>query len=384
MKKSNVFVAISVVFLSFMIIFYGSRLVYFYTIDHADQKLGESTLLSVLQTKSYDKEIVKEGKALYYAGNVLNNYVFYSNRYYRVISFGENIVLIDDVVSTILPYNDIEEWLRTTYRNSLIDSEQYITDITILSSVDYQKIDTGNNYIKGSFFWLKDNKYLNEKGNIFDSNDGLYGVKAVLKLKDDVLYYGGTGTYYDPYFIDMEDAHTFNETQAGIIRNGSYIKYSDKVWRVIDTGDAYKLVLNELLDERRFSKTTNIFDLKDSKGVAYYLNKTFIDELDTDLLVKGKFNIGSFNNSYKDTLDDTVEAYVGLMGIGDLFISDLDNYYTLTNTGIKNTVYKVTNGKLYADEYKSKNAIRPVVYMKKDVKIVNGFGTLESPFEVEK
>ena len=385
MKKGNIFIAISIVFLGFMLIFYGSRMIYFYTSSRAEQKLGETGLASVLQSKSYDKAIKSEDKTLYYVGSVLNNYVYYSNRYYRILSFNDDsITLIDDAVSTILPYDDIDEWLDNVYYNSLLEPDKYLSDVSLLSKDQYYKADNGSNFLKGNFFWLDDQSYVNDKGNIMDNDDGIYGVRVVVTLKNSVLYYGGTGTYFDPYFIDDIDAQEFNGIQASDIRIGSYIKFSDKVWRVIEIGDTIKLALSETIGEYSFSKTTNVYSLKDKNGIAYYLNDTFLDELNWDYLVKKPFNIGTFKNSYSDTTSSTVNAYVGMMNIGDLYILDTDNYYTLVNTGVKNTVYKVVKGKLYADSYKSKNSIRPVINIIKDIKVTDGMGTLESPFEVEK
>ena len=83
-----------------------------------------------------------------------------------------------------------------------------------------------------------------------------------------------------------------------------------------------------------------------------------------------------------DKYENEIEAYVGLLEIGDLFIDDVENTYTLTNTGIKNTIFKVVDGKLYSDRYSSENDVRPVIFLDSNIKILQGFGTLESPYEV--
>ena len=132
MKKTNVFITASLIFIISMVLIYGTRLIYFYKLSHADKKLGEVKFTTIINNKSYDTSISKEGKNLYYIGNVLNNYVYYSNRYFRIIGVENDRVILVDDISTILPFNnefdksDIYTWLNKTeeknsgiYYNSL-------------------------------------------------------------------------------------------------------------------------------------------------------------------------------------------------------------------------------------------------------------------------
>ena len=80
--------------------------------------------------------------------------------------------------------------------------------------------------------------------------------------------------------------------------------------------------------------------------------------------------------------EEDEDLYVGLLEIGDLYPNDLDNTYTLTNTGRKGTIFKVTNGRLYSDSYLTENEIRPVIYIDKALKPLSGYGTLDNPYEV--
>ena len=209
----------------------------------------------------------------------------------------------------------------------------------------------------------------------------MYGVRAVITLKSDVLYYGGTGTYYDPYFITLEDALTFDNASASQIKIGSYISYSDRVWRVIDNKDSLKIILNESIGKFKFSNLSNEFDLNNNDSIAYYLNNDFYNTLNKTYLVKENFNIGEFKTSYLDKYEQTINCYVGMTEIGDLFINDFNDYFTLIK-GNYNSVYKVLDGRFYLDSYKSENDIRPIIYLSNDINIIGGYGTLDSPFEV--
>lgn len=401
MKKENIFITISFIFIISLILFYGTRLVYFYKLTHTSEKLGETYFNTIIKNKSYDKSIISDGKNLYYSGNVLNNYLYYSNRYFRIVGLeNDNIILVDDSISTILPFNDINSWLNESiYYNSLYKPSELLTttktctdeecnnytesSVGIISLKQYKRANNNGNYLNNnSFYWLSDGTFINDKANILDNDEGLYGVRITITLKSDVLYYGGTGTYYDPYFIDLEDAYEFTNTKAETIKVGSYITYSDKTWRVIEISDNIKLALNDTIGNFAFSNLSNEFNLDDKSSIAYYLNNTFLNSLNKDLLVKGTLHTGSFTNSYLDKYKNTQEEYVGLMEIGDLFMYDVDNYFTLTNTGLRNTIYKVMSGKFYADSYKSENKIRPVIFLPKDINITSGYGTIDSPFEV--
>lgn len=404
MKKSTYFITISIIFLTFLVVYYGGRMIYFRSLTKRLEKVGEVTLAEVIKNKSYDTAIKTEDNKLYYQGNVLNNYVYYSNRYFRILGVEDDSILLVDEISTILPFetefgkSEIYTWLNDTYLKTLskqeklenmktcIDKEcstSVESKVGMLSFKQYEKANHLGNYLNNNnYYWLSDGSYINKEGSVIEHDDGLYGVRAVLKLKKEVSSYGGSGTYYDPYFIDLDDALTFANTEAHTMQVGSYISYSDKLWRVVDINDTIKVVLQDSIGKFKYSNNRNQFDMQDRTSIAYYLNHTFLDELDKKNMVEGPFSIGAFETSYLDQHKEQINAYVGLLELGDLFLNDKTDYFLLTNTGSKNTVYKVMNGMLYADSYQSANDIYPVIYLKKDINIKEGYGTLESPFVV--
>jgi len=407
MKKSTYFIIISSIFLSFLVVFYGGRLLYFRSLSKRLEKVGEVTLTEIIKSKIYDSSIQTEGDNLHYKGQVLNNYVYYSNRYFRVLGMEDGQVLLVDDVQTMLPFgdnfqdSDIYTWLNNKYIKTLLNYEEkldntetcfdkectnkVISKIGLLSSKQYEKANEKGNYLNsGKYYWLSDGSYIDKNGNIQEKDDGIYGVRGVIRLKKEVAYFGGTGTYYDPYFIDLEDAYAFAgaETQVDTIKIGSYILYSDKIWRVIDTTDTVKLLSQDSIGKLKYNSNHNLFDEKDKNSIAYYLNHTFLEGLDKTHLVEGVFHIGIFNTSFQDQYMETISTYVGLPEMGDLLLTDASNYFLLTNTGSKNTVYKVISGMLYADDYQNENEIYPVIHLNKNIKIKEGHGTKESPLIV--
>lgn len=429
----NIFIASSLIFIIIMIVVYGGRFLYYYKATHVVEEVGDTLLYSVVnKINSSNSQLKTSTDGTYYAGNVLNNYLYYSGRYYRILGVTNNKVrIVDAGISTILAYNndykesDIYNWLNYTientgiYYNSLYKPEEFLdTTKTCLDSYASGTI-TCNNYIESSvgllsfndyiiakenvnyldidtYFWLsnknKSASWYVSSGNELDtttSTTSMYGVRAVLTLKEDVKYYGGSGTYYDPYTINNLDAtlvenseYTVYDVPLSDVSLGSYITYSDKVWRIIDNTDNIKLVAEESIGKYDFSTKTNDFNLNDKTGIAYYLNKTFYNTLNQDYLVKGKFYNESYSNSYFDKYDSNIEAYVGLLSVGDLFMGDYINSYTMTNTGSYKTIYEILDGRLYANTYKTENDIYPVIYITKDLVTKSGFGTKTEPYEV--
>ena len=51
MKKSTYFIIISSIFLSFLVVFYGGRLLYFRSLSKRLEKVGEVTLTEIIKSK---------------------------------------------------------------------------------------------------------------------------------------------------------------------------------------------------------------------------------------------------------------------------------------------------------------------------------------------
>lgn len=426
-RKEKIYIIVSIIFISFMILFYGGRFIYYYKTSHVVKESGQTLLADVIKSLSYNKTMIKEGENIYYSGKALNNYLYYSNRYYRIVGVEDNkVVLVDDSIATILKYNnpfeesDIYLWLNKkdensgVYYDSLDNPGEYLantitcidnysgSDITcenkveslvgLLSINQYIRAnnETGNYLNNDNYYWFvnrtseEENWYVNSDNEIdYTSKDNIYGVRPTITLKEDILYYGGTGTYYDPYFVNEDDMNSIENGIGTEIKYNSYINYSDNTWKVIGVyEDKYKLVLNNTLDKMVFSSRSNVYNISDNNSLASYLNNDFYNTLDKKYLVAGDFYIGSYDESYNNKYSNKVNANVGLLEIGDLYINDFTNSYTLINNGKGKNVYTVINGRLYADSYKNENLVRPVIYLSKNIKILSGNGNIDNPYEV--
>ena len=122
--------------------------------------------------------------------------------------------------------------------------------------------------------------------------------------------------------------------------------------------------------------------------ILFEIPNEFINEFENaDYLVPVSFNIGNYiptAHNYLDTYSNSVDAKVGMLSIGDFYISEYENIYTGTIYGrTKNTIYVInSNRKLYADLYTAKYRVRPVIGIDSSLKIVSGKGTKEFAYEI--
>ena len=109
-----------------------------------------------------------------------------------------------------------------------------------------------------------------------------------------------------------------------------------------------------------------------------------------DYLKKGYFYIGSFKTddySYKLTFESKINTYVGLYQVGELFINDYEDNFTLNglSDNMDNTIFVIDKDKkIYGDNITSKYKIRPVLYLDSNLKILKGTGKIDNKYEIGK
>ena len=119
------FVKLSIIFIGFMIILYGSRLIYFYISEHNKKTSKIETLIeNITSSKNLidNKDTMTKDKDTYYFyGKNPNNYIYYSGLMYRILYIKDSsIFAITDEVVTNLKFgstksfkdSNINEWLN--------------------------------------------------------------------------------------------------------------------------------------------------------------------------------------------------------------------------------------------------------------------------------
>lgn len=422
-KKEKIFRFCSVIFLSSLFIFFSFRLVYNYMKEQKANSLIDNGMLSTKIINNLKKENYLYNDNKYILKNLVeNNYVSYSGILWRIVSVDDGkIKLVSDENVTVLPFgknydeSNVIKWLNSTFKSNLTQPDLFITEfdscvnnvdkikksdcnnsknyVSLLSMNDYIDAGANNSYLNNNtYFWLSalnENEpwYVFDNGGLkTDSNNHIYGVRPVIVLND-IEYIYGNGTKSSPYIISNEPVDTLSEIELG-----SYIDYSGYTWKVVSKDEtSVKVVLStplKLNDEeikKIYSKKYNYYNLNDSTGIAYYLNHTFYNTLkDKKYLKKGDFYIGKFDTyDLEELYNEKVNAYVGLLTVGDIFVTQNIDMYLLSSVTDDNTIPILNkNNSLFYNFISYESGIKPVIYLDNKVEVKGGMGDENYPFEL--
>lgn len=441
LKIKNILIALNLLFILICIFYYGFRFFHYYKIENP--KIAENEKLSDLVT--IKNNIVTSGDGLYktedsytFEGQNVNNYIKYSGRLWRIVSVDKDgiVKMITEENQTILVWGTtstyessyVYKWLNKSdteyngiFYNTLNNPEKFLTkidwcsdilkedestcDITVnaqiglLSKEEYTLANEAKSYLNNSTYWWTSNGsetdnvwYINQKG-VLDNNStsGVsyhsFGVRPVVALKNSVVAIGGTGTKDSPYIIESSSTGVLNKKSVG-----EYVTYNSLNWRIIERNDNYvKLALDGVIKEdgkeytQEYSKTSNIFST--TNGVGSYINNNFYNSLKSNTdIIDTIVGINRYDSTtdydYTKIYEDKVTAKVGLLQIGDLFISEYEDYFLAARTSTyEGTIYHVTeNSKVYADLLSNEYKIRPVISLNPTLVITSGSGTKEEPY----
>lgn len=422
-KKEKIFRFCSVIFLSSLFIFFSFRLVYNYMKEQKANSLIDNGMLSTKIINNLKKENYLYNDNKYILKNLVeNNYVSYSGILWRIVSVDDGkIKLVSDENVTVLPFgknydeSNVIKWLNSTFKSNLTQPDLFITEfdscvnnvdkieksdcnnsknyVSLLSMNDYIDAGANNSYLNNNtYFWLSalnesEPWYVFDNGGLkTDSNNHIYGVRPVILLND-IEYIYGNGTKSSPYIISNEPVDTLSEIELG-----SYIDYSGYTWKVVSKDEtSVKVVLStplKLNDEeikKIYSKKYNYYNLNDSTGIAYYLNHTFYNTLkDKKYLKKGDFYIGKFDTyDLEELYNEKVNAYVGLLTVGDIFVTQNIDMYLLSSVTDDNTIPVLNkNSSLFYNFISYESGIKPVIYLDNKVEVKGGMGDENYPFEL--
>lgn len=438
-NKINIFVLLNLLFLIGCCIFYGSRLIYYYRIENPKIKENE-TIFNLVTLK---KNIVTLGDGLYktsngyvYKGIDVNNYVKYSGRIWRIVSVDDNnIKLVTNSSQTSLvwgigtSYSDslVRSWLnseentmKSFYESlsdvSILDKTKICIDIIdednvscedvvednvgLLSAYEYQEAGGEKSYLNiGEYWWTsnvdenKDAWYVYSKGSLNNSVSSgktyyTYGVRPTITIKSDARVISGDGTKDNPYNFDIVINNLLNTKYVG-----DYINYNNYTWRIIETDDNYvKVVMEGVIKvdgEDYYTNYGNSNYMTASNGVGKYLNTIFYNSLENkEYILNYDYNMGRYDKTYNYDFNMITEykekMNVGLLQLGELFVTDVDNYFLSTRTITSDgNIYQVLeDGKIYVGSVNDKQYLRPTLYLKPDATVSSGTGTSNDPYMI--
>lgn len=439
-KTEFIFILLSLIIIICIGIYFGARSFYYYSKQSSSKNQKSTTLVEKIKN---DNQITKENDGLhqdaegyYFKGNVINNYVKFANRYFRIIRINTNdtVKLISEDNSAIFMWGEdnkyqksnLNLWLTKTDDNysgiyydtipevnkflvktkytedTLLDEKikqgkkEYKDYITTLTVSDYTKAQGKKSYLNtNKYSWVIGNDndgmnlYIDEDGNIESatSNES-FGVRAVITLKKNIKIISGDGTSNNPYIIDQKSDTNYVD---------QYVKLGNDTWKIYyDKDDILKLSLNGYISSQtgellyNFSNTTSIFNSLDRNNIAYYLNNNYYNSLSyNNLLGEMTYLIGEISNdtglNYLNIYNANTINKVGILNIFDYNTNkELNNYYFINNTSTVGSMAYVYNnlGILEEEKVTEKKHVVPTIMISKNI-IKSGDGTLENPYVVE-
>lgn len=445
LKIRPVLITLNVALLIIIALFYTFRLVKYYLKENGHKDTDTTTLLvdELIKKQSYvdqTKGLVhdKDAGIYRYIGKVEDNYLEYSGILFRIVGIDKdnNIKAISDSNLTLM-YSGLEKgfdksyvykWLNKSdekysgvFENNMDSTDKYLTNtylcddavsdlkninceknnnvdkITLLSLYDYASAGGKESYLNnGESYYLstiddKNNNYfINTTGDVGLNKitTKIYGVRPVITIKNDVALMHGDGSKTSPYAIVEKTVSKLSDVYVS-----KYINYSDSTYRVISTGENVKVALSDNIKdgdkylEKTFGGKNNIYSTS-KNTIGEYLNNTYYKSIkNNDLIVKSNYGIGSNtldNLDYTAVYSKTNTFNIGMLTLGDMFISDTKNVLTM-NRGIESSmIINVINkdGNVFGDLIASKYEVRPTMYLKGDIDIVSGDGSIDSPYEL--
>lgn len=445
LKIRPVLITLNVSLLIIIALFYTFRLVKYYLKENGHKDADTTTLLvdELIKKQSYvdqTKGLVhdKDAGIYRYIGKVEDNYLEYSGILFRIVGIDKdnNIKAISDSNLTLM-YSGLEKgfdksyvykWLNKSdekysgiFENNMDSTDKYLTNtylcddvvsdlkninceknnnvdkITLLSLYDYASAGGKESYLNnGESYYLstiddKNNNYfINTTGDVGLNkiSSKIYGVRPVITIKNDVALMHGDGSKTSPYAVIEKSISKLSDVYIS-----KYINYSGSTYRVISTGENVKIALSDNIKdgdkylEKTFGGKNNIYSTT-KKTIGEYLNNTYYKSIkNNDLIVKSSYGIGSNtldNLDYTAVYSKTNTFNIGMLTLGDMFISDTKNVLTM-NRGIESSmIINVINkdGNVFGDLIASKYEVRPTMYLKGDISIVSGDGSIDSPYEL--
>lgn len=395
-NKQNVFIFISILFIATLFFIYSGRLIYYKVF----QKKKVDAISNLTERILNRNTFTKEDNYYYFKGRTNYNYVIYSSQLWQIVKFNDkeltlvsvkpitNLYYDNDYENSIINeyltedfYNILDKSLllkTTTCINDIIENidnceKKYSNYVTLLSLNLYDKVGGINSYINNGFYTYLSNNgtnnyYIDLDGNIRTTRSkDIYGLKAVITIKNtDII--SGTGIKNDPYVLDKE------KTKLNEANVGSYLYYSNMLWRIIKNKDETRLICNETIDS---SNTNMTFEL--DSNLYEYLNTEFVKQLDNKYLIESKFYNGEFNGISK-SLFTKIYAKVGIPYLLDLYLNDINDFFLMTKSANSKSSYKVNSG--YTSIANENYNIRPIISIKNNLKI-KGKGTMNNPYVIE-
>ena len=330
----------------------------------------------------------------------------------------ENFVVTDAKWDATMDDTDLESITRPNGTTTVTDV------VGLLNMYEYQSSYYGttysNGYLNNGLYWWTLTpystsyvRYVSCIGNA-DSNSpsNAFGVRPSINLKSSVKIVNGNGTIDDPYRLEGDNDTNLSGTMLNTRYSGEYITFGtgeNTLYRIVshETSGLTKITsaeplksggsfITSALGNYLYSSTTTMGTFLNGEYLTSYVDSSYSDMIeDSTTWYLGtvgdgdSYKLAKYTNTTDNILtSSTTTAKVGLLRSGELMAGQFNRYgnntYYWTLTPYSTSYVRCVNGSGGANNFSPSGArgVRLSVNLKSNVQIVNGEGTLNSPFEL--
>ncbi len=279
-----------------------------------------------------------------------------------------------------------------------------------------------NGYLNNGLFWwtlTPDNAsqvrvvYYDGSAN-YPASTFAYGVRPSINLKSSVKIVDGDGTIDNPYRLNGDNDTNLSGTLLSSRYSGEYIRFGNdenNLYRIVshETKGLTKITSAEPLKSSgtfitsafdsnssvNYSSSTTIGTFLNGEYLNSYVDSTYSDMIEDSITwylgtvgSGASYKLAKYTDTNMSGYATSTNAKVGLLRMGELMAGQFDrygnniNYWTLTSYSASNVRHVVNVGNAFDNFSTYADGVRPSINLKSNVQIVNGDGTLNSPFEL--
>ena len=313
----------------------GKLEVYEYTPDFTKSACDDETCES--HEKGIFETTDKDGTSYYYRGSVENNYVYFANRYWRIIRING------------------DGTIRLIYDGTTAHDNGEVSEDRQVGNSQFNTLNNDNMYV-GYMYTSGEAHGLSTSSTIKEANDAFY---------EEVL--SNFSTYIDTDAGFCRDRSTLN-LQEGV-GTGTVTTYYSGYLRVVESSPS-------LFCENESDLYTTSLSNYGNKTLSYPIGLITIDEV----MLAG-YSGGTFEAAYNYQLPNissylyTGNAYWTMTPVGGFNPYGISSWYSYA--------FAIVEDISYIDDYRTTVSIklRPVINLRKDVTIT-GEGTKENPYKI--
>ena len=332
----------------------------------------------------------------------------------------ENFIVTDSVWDATLDATALGSITRPNGKTTVT------APVGLLNMYEYQEsfrgTTYGNGYLNNGLYWwtltpysTSNVRYVFNRGDAY-SNDPAraYGVRPSINLKSNVKIVDGDGTVDNPYRLNGDNDTDLSGNLLSSRYSGEYIKFGNEennLYRIVshENSTGTKIVSAEPLkssgtfitsafgSNTTFSSTNTIGTFLNGDYLTSYVDSSYSNMIeDSTTWYLGtvgygtSYKLAKYTNTTDNILTSSITtAKVGLLRHGELMAGQFDrygnntSYWTLTPYSTSDVRYVNSYGSANSSSPANASGVRPSINLKSNVQIVNGDGTLNSPFQIQ-